>query len=88
MDDPKTELQTSNYFFLGYNVKGWISKRVLQENKARQILRKTNISYPLIGTRTSGCKNARFSENLAGFILLKHSFWYSPLCLITDELEG
>ena len=27
---------------------GRISKRVFQENKARQIYRKTNISYPLI----------------------------------------
>ena len=32
--------------------KGQISKRVLQENKARQIFHKTNISYPLIRTRT------------------------------------
>ena len=32
-------------------VKGRISKRVFQENKARQIFRKTNISYPLIRTR-------------------------------------
>ena len=32
--------------------KGRISKRVFQENKARQIFRKTNISYPLIRTRT------------------------------------
>ena len=31
--------------------KGWISKRVFQENKARQIFRKTNISYRLIRTR-------------------------------------
>ena len=30
--------------------KGRISKRVFQENKARQIFRKTNISYPLICT--------------------------------------
>ena len=31
--------------------KGPISKRVLQENKARQIFRKRNISYLLIRTR-------------------------------------
>ena len=31
--------------------KGRISKRMLQENKARQTFRKTNISYPLIRTR-------------------------------------
>ena len=29
-----------------------MSKRVLQENKARQFFRKSNISYPLIRTRT------------------------------------
>ena len=32
------------------NPKGRISKRVFQENKARQIFRKANISYPLIRT--------------------------------------
>ena len=36
----------------GNKVKGRISKRAFQENKARQIFRKTNISYPLIRTRT------------------------------------
>ena len=40
------KLQTS-----GNKGKGRISKR-LQENKARQIFRKTNISYPLIRTHT------------------------------------
>ena len=37
---------------VGNKAKGRISKRVFQENKARQIFRKTNISYPLIRTRT------------------------------------
>ena len=35
---------------LGNKAKGRISKRVFQENKARQIFWKTNISYPLIRT--------------------------------------
>ena len=53
--------------------KGRISKRVLQENKARQIFQKINISYALI--RTPSCayqwvRNARFSENLACFFFL------------------
>ena len=39
--------------FVGNKTKGRISKLVLQENKARQILRKTIISYPL--TRTRAC---------------------------------
>ena len=36
---------------IGNKAKGRISKRVFQENKARQIFRKTNISYPLIRTK-------------------------------------
>ena len=42
--------------FVVNKAKGRISKRVFQENKARQIF-------------------------------LKHPFWDSPFCLITDELE-
>ena len=37
--------------FFGNKAKERISKRVFQENKARQIFRKTNISYPQIRTR-------------------------------------
>ena len=49
-------------------------RRILKENKARRIFRKTNI-YPLIRTRTyQGVRNVRFSENLACFVFLKHSF--------------
>ena len=74
---------------LGFNkVKGRISKLVFQENKARQIFRKTNISYPLVRKRTCTYQgvNVRFSGNLAYFVFLKHPFWDSPFCLITDEL--
>ena len=39
------------YQFVGNKAKGRISKRVFQENKARQIFHKMNISYPLIRTR-------------------------------------
>ena len=38
--------------FVGNKAKGRISERVFQENKARQIFRKTNISFLLIRTRT------------------------------------
>ena len=38
---------------VGNKAKGQISKRVFQENKARRIFRKMNISYPLI----SKCKH-------------------------------
>ena len=36
-----------NTYFVGNNSKRQISKRVFQENKARQVFRKINISYPL-----------------------------------------
>ena len=67
----------SDYLQLvGNKAKGRISKQVFQENKARQIFRKTNISYPLIRTRTYVCvsvgkKCSLFSsENLAYFVFL------------------
>ena len=76
-----------NQYFVGNKAKGRIWKRVFQENKARQILRKTNISYPQIRTRTcayQGVRNVRYSENLTCFVFLKHPFWDSPFCLITN----
>ena len=38
---------------VGNKAKEWISEQVFQQNKARQIFRKTTISYPLISTRTT-----------------------------------
>ena len=73
----------------GNKAKGRISKRLFQESKARQIFRKTNISYPLIRTRTcvyQGVRNVRLSENLVCFVFLQHPFWDSPFCLITDDV--
>ena len=70
--------------------KGRISKRVLQENKALQIFRKTDISYPLIRTRTyayQGVRNISFSENLACYVFLKLPVWGSSFCLITDDIK-
>ena len=65
------KVQVIIFTFVGNEAKGRISKRVFQQNKARQIFRQTNISYPLIRTRTySGGK--------------KNPFWDSPFCLITD----
>ena len=57
--------------------KGRISKRMFQENKARQTFRKTNISYPLVRTRLcayQGVRNVSFTENLACVAFLKHPF--------------
>ena len=58
-----------DWYFVHDKAKGRISKRVLQENESRQIFRKTNISYPLIRTRTriwayQGVRNVRFVEKL------------------------
>ena len=66
------------YIFCDLNCLGcWdssdFSKRFLQENKARQIFQKTNISDPLIRTRAcayQGIRNVSFSENLACFVFL------------------
>ena len=77
--------------FVSNKAKERISKRVFQESKARQIFRKTNISYPLIRTRMcayQGVRNVRFSENLACFAFLKHRFWGSPFYPTTDDFEG
>ena len=60
--------------YVGNKAKGRISKRVFQENKARQIFQKTNISYPLIRTAYQGVRNVRFPENLTYFVFLKHPF--------------
>ena len=32
-------------------------------------------------------KNVRFSENSTSFVFLKHAFWYSTFCLITNEVN-
>ena len=45
--------------FVANKAKGRISKRVFQESKARQNFRKTNISYPLIRTRTCAYQEVR-----------------------------
>ena len=52
--------------YVGNETKGRISKRVFQENKARQIFQKTNISYPQIRTCTW---RALFSWNIRFEIL-------------------
>ena len=54
---------------LGNKAKGRISKRFLQENKARQIFQKTNISYSLIRTRPNHSLKLLFS-NFIVLILL------------------
>ena len=71
-----------NTYFVGNKAKGRISKQVSQENKVRQIFRKTNVSYLLIRTHTweyQGGKKCLFFRK-------KIVVWNSSLCLITDDL--
>ena len=44
-------MKTKTMTYVSNKAEGRISKRVFQENKARQIFRKTNIFYPQIRTR-------------------------------------
>ena len=58
-----------------------ISSVIRQKGKSR------NIPYPMIRTCAyQGVRNFHFSENLTCFVFLKHLFWDSPFCLITDDL--
>ena len=61
---------------MGNKAEGRTSKRMFQENKARQIFRKKEHFLPpdtLVRTCAyHGAKNVRFSENLTGFVFLKH----------------
>ena len=74
--------------FVVSKAKGRISKRVLQENKTRQIFRKTNIFYPLI-VRIRGLeiwKNFR-KIWLALFSCYLH-FEISPFALLPKSSES
>ena len=69
-----------------------ISKRVFQENKARQIFWKKipeHFLSPDTHTYVSGGKKFRsvFSENLTCFVFLKHPFLDPPFCPITDKFR-
>ena len=77
--------------FVGNKPKGRISKQVLEGNKARQVFRKTKISYPLIRTRTcasSGGKKCLIFGKFGVLVFLKHPLWDSPFCLITDDFRA
>ena len=67
--DRKIGLTWVNEQFFGHKGKGRISKRVLHENRARQIFQKTNISYSLIRTFRFECRPFVFSPwNLFSFL--------------------
>ena len=72
--------------FIGNNAKGRMSNRVFQENKAYQIFRKTNISYPWYAHVPESLFEIKLQAcaTLACFVFLKHPFWDLPFRLITD----
>ena len=53
-DETSTFIQLQ---FIGHKTKIQISKRVLQENKIRQILQKTNYFYGIFGVLTFSCNS-------------------------------
>ena len=61
-------------YIVGNKAKGQISKRVLQENEARQISRKTKISYE------------HFSENLSCFVFFNTRFEICSFALLPTIL--
>ena len=64
-------------------------QRVFQERKARQNFQKTNITYPLIRTRTcayQGVRNVYFSEIFTCTPFLKHPFEIHPFALLLTTL--
>ena len=61
---------------VGKKARGWIWKWWLQENKARKIFQKTNLSYPLILSRTCAYQRVRkvsFSEKFTVALLQRHN---------------
>ena len=70
-------------YFVGNKPKRPISKRVFQENKTCQILRKKTNFFP--PDAYQGVRNVCFLESLTCFVLMKHQFWDLPFWLITDD---
>ena len=77
-------------YFVGNKAKRRISKRVFQETKHAKFYEKQTFLtswYTHVRVRMRGVRNIRFSENLTCFVFLKHPFWDSCFCLITDDLH-
>ena len=56
----RSEIRALQY--VSNRAQGKISKRVFHKNKARKILPKKNISYPLIGVRNKGQEMSVFQK--------------------------
>ena len=88
----KKHIHTDNLTFhiiVDNKTKGRISKRVFQENKAHQIFRKSNISYPLIRTYLyiSGRKKCSLFGKFGVLCFLETLVFRFALSLITDVLS-
>ena len=86
----QSDMNNDETHFVGNRAKGRISKRVLQEKKARQIFWKTNISCPLIRHTyacVSGGKKSSFFGKFGVLCFLETLFWDSRFCLITLYLS-
>ena len=64
------------------NLKTGVSRKQIEPNFPKN----EHFLPPDTHTYVQGVRNVRFSENLAYFVFLKHLFWDSSFCLITDEL--
>ena len=65
--------------------KGESQNWCFKETKHAKFSEKRTFVTPWCARTYQGVRNVRFSENLACFVFLKHPFWDSPFCLITDE---
>ena len=74
------------WYIVAYKAKGRITKRMFEENKARQIFRKTSISYPMMRTRTQCLFFQKIWRALFSWIT-SFAFWDSSFCLITDKIS-
>ena len=68
--------------FVGNKAKRWVSKWVFKKTKHAKFSEKQTFLTHWHGLHI-GVRNVLFSENLC-FVFLKHPFWDSPFCLITD----
>ena len=74
---------------IGNKIKGRILKRMLKENTARQVFRKTNISYSLIrsvAVRIRGHEIVVFRKILRAFFSCNIRFVIFLFSLITDKM--
>ena len=72
-------LLIQDFYSVGNKAKRGTWKRVFQENKFSEKQTFLTCAYQRV-------RIVRFSGNLACFVFMKHPFWGSPFCLITDDL--